>query len=269
MADTRKTSATRTRRALLRSLTVGGALLASTSLVGCGSILHPPAPAGPDIPVISFPLPDEAPISRLPDASTPTGPPVGTVIMIIRHGEKPDEDTSPLPGINDQGQPDDSSLTKVGWDRANKLVDLFAPAQGNVKPGLARPKAIFAARPTDGGTGQRTRETVTPLAKKTGEQIDAGYGKGEEEQLVQDVLKQNGPVLVSWQHGEIPAITEAFGKVTPAPPSEWPDDRFDMVWTLTKTASGWNFAQVPEMVLPGDQVAPFAAGGGDEGEDED
>jgi hypothetical protein len=29
-----------------------------------------------------------------------------------------------------------------------------------------------------------------------------------------------------------------------------PDDRFDVVWTLAKTADGWHFAQTPELTLP-------------------
>jgi hypothetical protein len=42
--------------------------------------------------------------------------------------------------------------------------------------------------------------------------------------------------------------------VTPTPPVEWPDDRFDVVWILTKTPDGWHFAQQPELVLPDDQA---------------
>ncbi len=33
-----------------------------------------------------------------------------------------------------------------------------------------------------------------------------------------------------------------------------PDDRFDVVWTLAKTADGWHFAQTPELTLPQDQA---------------
>jgi hypothetical protein len=76
-----------------------------------------------------------------------------------------------------------------------------------------------------------------------------------EETLVKHVLAQPGPVLISWQHGEIPAIAEAFPGVKPTPPSEWPDDRFDVVWTFTKTADGWQFAQIPELVLPEDEAS--------------
>ena len=57
------------------------------------------------------------------------------------------------------------------------------------------------------------------------------------------------------RHGEIPAIAEAFPGVTPTPPSEWPDDRFDVVWTFTRTADGWHFAQLPELALPEDNAA--------------
>ena len=56
------------------------------------------------------------------------------------------------------------------------------------------------------------------------------------------------------QHGEIPPIAAAFPSVTPTPPSQWPDDRFDVVWTLAKTADGWHFAQTPELTLPQDQA---------------
>jgi hypothetical protein len=181
--------------------------------------------------------------------------------MVIRHGEKPDEDVSPLPGISVTGAEDESSLTKVGWDRANALVNVFDPAQGPVRPGLARPAAIFAAGANDDGEGKRTRETVGPLAHKLGLQMNTEFGKGDEESLVAAATSQTGPTLICWQHGEIPAIAEALGSVTPAPPQEWPDDRFDVVWTFTRTATGWNFAQLPEMALPTDKPTTIDAGG--------
>jgi hypothetical protein len=54
--------------------------------------------------------------------------------------------------------------------------------------------------------------------------------------------------------GDDTDLAEAFGAVTPTPPSEWPDDRFDVVWTFTRTADGWQFAQLPELLLPQDEV---------------
>ena len=41
--------------------------------------------------------------------------------------------------------------------------------------------------------------------------------------------------------------------VTLPPPGDWPNDRFDVIWTFTRTADGWHFAQQPELLLPHDQ----------------
>jgi broad specificity phosphatase PhoE len=171
--------------------------------------------------------------------------------MVIRHGEKPD---GSKPGVDARGNQDDSSLTEIGWNRAHRLVDLLDPAHGPPRPGLARPKAIYAAGANDNGEGARTRETVTPLADHLGLPVNTSFGKGDEKALVEHVIAQPGPTLISWQHGEIPTIAAAFPSVTPTPPSQWPDDRFDVVWTLTKTANGWHFAQMPELTLPQDQA---------------
>jgi broad specificity phosphatase PhoE len=171
-------------------------------------------------------------------------------VMVIRHAEKPDDSH---PGVDAQGNTDDSSLTETGWQRANRLADLFDPASGSPRPGLATPKAIYAAGASDDGEGLRPRQTAMPLAARLGLTLDTSYGAGDEQKLVQQVITQPGPTLISWQHSGIPDIARAFPSVTPKPPSDWPDDRFDIIWTFTKTADGWRFTQVPELVLPADQ----------------
>ena len=152
------------------------------------------------------------------------------VVMIIRHGEKPD---GSAPGIDEDGNDDDNSLTAIGWQRAHGLVDLFDPARGVPRPGLAVPDRIYAAGATDDGEGQRTRETVAPLATALGIPVDTDLGRGDEKKLVKDILAESGTTLISWQHGGIPTIVDDFPSVSPAPPKEWPDDRFDVVWTLS------------------------------------
>jgi broad specificity phosphatase PhoE len=211
------------------ALLVVVALLASVGLAACGTGAVPTVRTASDAPL----------------AASAT-----SLVMIIRHGEKPDGDE---PGVDADGNDDDSSLTRTGWTRARGLVDLFDPAQAPTRPGLARPATIYAAGATDDGQGARTRETVAPLAAALGLGVNTRFGKGDEKELVADVLARPGPTLISWQHGEIPTIVEAFPAVTPTPPAEWPDDRFDVVWTLTRTGDGWHFAQVPELVLPGDR----------------
>jgi broad specificity phosphatase PhoE len=186
---------------------------------------------------------------QLPPAESAGGA-LGTRVMVIRHGEKPDDSDA---GVDAQGNEDDSSLSETGWERANRLADLFDPVRGPPRPGLATPKAIYAAGENDDGEGLRPRETVMPLVARLGLTMNTSYGAGDEKKLVERAITQPGPTLISWQHGGIPDIAKAFPSVTPKPPSDWPADRFDVVWTFTRTADGWQFAQVPELVLPGDQ----------------
>ena len=106
----------------------------------------------------------------------------GALVMVIRHGEKPDGSN---PGVDAQGKEDDSSLTETGWERANRLADLFDPASGSLRPGLATPKAIYAAGANDEGEGLRPRQTVMPLVARLGLTMNTSYGAGDEKKLVQ------------------------------------------------------------------------------------
>jgi len=225
-----------TRRELLRMLATVGAITASTTLLdGCTASAQTTAQASAQAAAQDQP---------------------GALIMIIRHGEKPPDSGSPQ-GIDENGKPSSHALTPQGWARAHALVPLFAPATGSLRPGLARPTAIYAS----GGSGKeglRTRETVTPLAAQLGITLDTRFSKGEETALAQDVARRTGPTLISWQHGELPAIPAALGTVTPTPPTHWPGTRFDLIWTLTPVAGGWSFGQIPELVLGGDSNQSIA-----------
>jgi hypothetical protein len=218
---------------LLRVVSTGGALAATSAVLGCGTS---PGRGG-----------------------AAAKAPAGTLIMVIRHAEKV-RSSSPLPGIDETGKPDPSSLTQVGWDRARRLVEVFGGGQGSARPGLGRPRALYAAVGSDeAADSTRTRETVEPLADRLGLKIDTGFGTGDEEKLVEHATAQPGPALICWHHDEIITIAEAFGSVTPTPPRAWPDDRFDLVWTFTKSAGeGWQFDQIPEHALHEDQLTVIA-----------
>ena len=86
-------------------------------------------------------------------------------------------------------------------ERANRLADLFDPSSGPPRPGLATPKAIYAAGANNDGEGLRPRETVMPLVARHGFTMNTEYGAGEETKLVEQVITQPGPTLISWQHG--------------------------------------------------------------------
>jgi broad specificity phosphatase PhoE len=254
MTTTRQPARPRARRTITTVVALG----VSALLAGCGTGGDTGTGAGtsPGISVATGTLPWAGAAPRAGTGAEPESGEavddvaVGTVVMVIRHGEKPEGSE---PGVDAAGNPDDSSMTETGWERAHGLVDLFAPAQGDPRPGLARPAAIYAAGANKNGEGARTRETVQPLAAHLGLTTNTTFGKGDEEELVEHVLTQPGPTLISWAHSEIPTIVESFPEATPTPPGEWPEDRFDVVWTFTLTAEGWSFAQLPELVLPQDE----------------
>ena len=108
---------------MLRTLTALLALAASATLAGCGAATG--GDAGRDAGGVTVVAP----------ASTPAAP--HDVVMIIRHGEKPD---GSAPGLDEDGNEDDSSLTAVGWQRARGLVDLFDPTRGDRGRGSPSPR---------------------------------------------------------------------------------------------------------------------------------
>lgn len=185
--------------------------------------------------------------SAAPDAGA------APMVMIIRHGEKPDG--SGPQGVLPSGAVDDHSLTVAGWTRAGALVGLFDPRGTSgplpLRPGLARPAAVMAANPD--GASKRPAQTVTPLAAALGATLDTGLAKGQEKELAARLAAVTQPTLVAWEHESIPAIVAHLGAVDPAPPSSWPGDRFDLVWCFTPRGDGsFAFAQVPQLLLAGD-----------------
>jgi len=98
--------------------------------------------------------------------SESTAPP--RTIFIVRHGEKPsDQPPPPTTGVDVDGNPNDHSLTPVGWQRAGGLVGLFAPLRGTLREKILTPTKLFSpgyATPTK-TAGARTHETIFPLSQ--------------------------------------------------------------------------------------------------------
>lgn len=220
------------RRALLRAMTAAGALATFPALLGCA-----PAPSKK---------------AKGSDASSESAAAPGTVVMVIRHAEKPAKSGAGGNGIAVSGASDPHSLTERGWTRAADLVALFTPNGG--RSTLPTPTVIYASGPGAGdGEGTRPRQTVGPLAAELGIPVDTTFSRGQETALARQAATQPGPTLICWQHESIPAIGAAFAPATPGPPTVWPDDRFDVVWIFTATDGGtWRFEQVAERLLPDD-----------------
>ncbi|GAA1925831.1 hypothetical protein [Streptantibioticus ferralitis] len=214
-----------------RWVLAGLAAAAPVLLAGCGSKgSHKAAPAPAD--------------------ASSAGTSADTVIMIIRHGEKPD---ASHPGIGDNGHQDSKSLTQRGWDRANALPKLFDPPRSQpLATGIERPRTIYAA--TDQGPhagAHRMRQTVTPLAHHMGLTLNTTYAESQEAALATAALAAPEPVLICWEHSRIPAIVKALGASHTGVPATWPN-RFDLVWVFTRTHGTWTFRQVDQHLLPGD-----------------
>ncbi len=171
-------------------------------------------------------------------------------IMVIRHAEKPNGEQ----GIMPDGSENPEALTATGWERANALVGLFDPANsGAPTPPLAKPISLFAS----GSESLRPMQTIAPLATALSLPVTT-FLKGEEDQLVAAVKPAEGPALISWQHEAIPEIAALICGSAAGIPPRWPGHRYDLVWVFDLQVSGaWSFAQVPQLLLPGDSAQPI------------
>ena len=170
--------------------------------------------------------------------------------MFIRHGEKPRKDGSIPLGVTPEGAADIHSLLVRGWTRAGALIPFF---QG-VHEGIEPPKVIFAASPGDDASphGKRASQTVTPLSLARAISLDTRFAVGDESNVAAEILRQDGPVLVCWEHHNIPLIVAALG-VSDEAASNWPDDRFDIIWLLRSSgAAGYSFIAKNQGLLDGD-----------------
>jgi hypothetical protein len=79
--------------------------------------------------------------------------------------------------------------------------------------------------------------------------------------ILADALAANGTVLISWEHEAIPELGNLITGNNMTCPQKWHGSRFDLVWVFNRPSSSarWTFAQVPQLLLPGDS-AEIAAG---------
>ncbi|CAG9997047.1 unnamed protein product [Clonostachys byssicola] len=134
-------------------------------------------------------------------------------VYLIRHGEKPAN------GSN--------GLSIEGVERSQCLRNVFGKASGyNID-------YILAQEYKPSGKEDRPYETVLPLSEDLGLNIDTHCDRDEPECVAKAVkeYKGDGNVLICWEHHRLTNITEALGvKDT----EEYPSDRFDIIWTLSK-----------------------------------
>jgi hypothetical protein len=183
-------------------------------------------------------------------------------ILIIRHAEKPGE-AWPGPGLTAGGSEDQKSIVIRGWQRAGSWAALFGGGLGG--DAFPQPSSIYAADPNAASgdePSQRSFETITPLAARLRLAPIATYALGQETELVAEIVKLTGVVLVCWEHKAIaklilPAI--ANGQILPRMPDKWDGTRFDVVLRFDRSIPGapWSFRQLFPRLLCGDSDDPL------------
>lgn len=141
-------------------------------------------------------------------------------IILLRHAEKP-------------ADPDDPHLSPAGEKRAQRLVSFIMKDPTMSKFGL--PVAVFASQTTKHDNGQRTQETVAPLAKALKLPVQTPFLSKNYAALAKQILANPAytgkTVLICWTHDEIPKLATALG-VKPRPP-KWKGSVFDQVYVIS------------------------------------
>ena len=141
-------------------------------------------------------------------------------IIVIRHAEKPDDKSNP-------------HLAPAGVERARRLVAYLTTEKALLAFGP--PAAIFATATTSHEGGQRSQETVAPLAEALRLPVRADLTSKEfarfAKRLRADRSLDGKSVVVCGNHEWLPQLAEALG-VSPQPP-RWKKHDYDQVYVIT------------------------------------
>ncbi len=138
-------------------------------------------------------------------------------VILIRHAEKPEVG---------------NELSLRGRERAAVLAPYFlgTPEMLNFKT----PVAIYAQRPKQKSSSQRSIQTVRPLADALHLKINDAYTRDEYEGMVEEIRHRQEydghTVLICWEHKVIPEIARKFG--VDNAPETWPDATYDRTWII-------------------------------------
>jgi len=162
-----------------------------------------------------------------------------TVILVIRHAEKPD---------------DGDGLSAEGEARARVYVNYFKNFTINGQP--LKLDYLFAAADSTGS--RRPRLTIEPTSKALGLTIDSRFKNKDFQELVNEIRsKPHGrAILIAWHHGQIPALLDALGADSNQvlPNTTWPADVFDWLIQLRYDQEGrlMEVKRIDENLLPDD-----------------
>ena len=126
------------------------------------------------------------------------------------------------------------------------------------------PNIVYAAAP-DGDAKDESRrpfETAGPTAARLHQDPLTKWAVGQEDELVADISKLTGVVVVFWEHKAIaktiiPALCGS--QRLPGVPLKWDSDRFDVAMRFDRASPSdpWSFRQLSPRLLSGDTDAPM------------
>jgi hypothetical protein len=166
-----------------------------------------------------------------------------SVIIVIRHAEKPDAG---------------DGLAPAGDARANAYVNYFEHFTVNSNP--IHFDYLFAAK--DSHESKRPKLTIKPLSKVLGLNINTDFKDDEYRELADELHSarySNKNILVCWHHGKIPNLLVALGADPQRllPNGKWPEGVFGWVLLLEYDQNGnLNAAIKDENLMPGDSANP-------------
>lgn len=161
------------------------------------------------------------------------------LILVVRHGEKPDSG---------------AELSKAGKKRAEAYVGYFQNYTVNAQP--LHLTYLFSA--ADSKQSNRARLTLEPLSRALGLPINSQYPETKSKELVAALRKlpSGNQILICWHHGEIPDLLTVLGADAKSVlgVDKWPDTVFDWVIQLRYDSKGrlQDALRVNEKLMPGD-----------------
>jgi hypothetical protein len=148
-------------------------------------------------------------------------------IVIIRHGEKPQSgDNLSCAGLNRS-----LALPNVIDKKIGAVTAIFVPSLKNAH-----------------STGNaRMYQTVVPYAIRHNLPINSKYEVDDVNGLVAALRKQQGTVLVVWEHRHIDNIAKALGIQNA---QKWDESDFDSIWVINLKTGGAQLAKDREQITP-------------------
>jgi hypothetical protein len=168
-----------------------------------------------------------------------------TVILIIRHAEKP------VSGIG---------LSAAGQARGKAYVNYFKNFTNTVDGQPLKFSHVFAA--ADSKASHRPRLTIEPTSRALGLAVDSRFKDKDFQGLANEIRSRphGQAILIAWHHGEIPALVRALGAdpETVIPKAKWPEDVFGWVIELRYDADGRlvEATRINERLMPDDFNRP-------------